>query len=144
MDSDLHAEEVPPPELFRPFKGRKFYRKRAAEQVDEDDDVDAPIAPVAASEPMTVDELISQCGQDSSMTPQLSVQEILRQRKAAQRRKAGIEFTNHNAASPAPDTSSELVRRDDTEDEIPEDIKSVISRFAPQTGQVTDETDKHM
>ena len=72
----------------------------------------------------------------------LSVAEILRQRKAAVRRKGGIEFTSsHTPVSTAPQISDALVVK---EDDIPAEIKSVIERFAPQTGQVSDVADKHM
>ena len=78
--------------------------------------------------------------------PDLSVAEILRLRKTLQRRKGGIEFTNTAlplSSSPSvPHMSTALVERED--DGISPDIQSVISRFAPQTGQVSEETDKHM
>ena len=97
---------------------------------------------------MTVDELISNHGhltktQDQKMDEEpLSVAEILRQRKAALRRKGGIEFANNHAStSNTPQAGDALVVK---EDDTPADIKSVIERFAPQTGQITDVADKHM
>ena len=140
----------PAPELFRPSKRRKFYRKRT--EADPEDGEDAASTPPAARaailspEPMTVDELIelgSTTPLQHSDGPQLAIQDILRQRKAAQRRKGGIEFTNRSTTSPAPEASNALVTKD-AEDDIPADIRDVTSRFAPQTGQVTDDTDKHM
>ena len=142
----------PVPELFRHFKRRKVFRKKGVAEADEED-ASATIChspPAAPPEPMTVDELIAQGADDSSGTlrpleeSQPSIQEIIRRRRAAQRRKAGIEFSNHASVFLEPPSSKEIVRRHDPEDDIPEDIKSVISRFAPQTGQVTDETNKHM
>lgn len=97
---------------------------------------------------MTVDELITHQGRFSESQDQkseeesLPVAEILRQRKAALRRTGGIEFTNsHASASNRPQTSDALIVK---EDDTPADIKSVIERFAPQTGQVSDVADKHM
>ncbi len=143
----------PVPELFRHSKRRKVYRKKDVAEVDEDEEATATSChspPATAPEPMTVDELIAQ-GADHSSGPlpplqqsELSVQEIIRRRRAAHRRKAGIEFNNHTSVYSEPAHSNEVARIGDIEDEVPEDIKSVISRFAPQTGQVTDETNKHM
>ena len=100
------------------------------------------------TEPMTVDELIAREGdipapqEQSEEERQLSITDILRQRKAAQRRKGGIEFTNLNTSNTTtPQPSDALIEKDD---DIPADIKSVIERFAPQTGQITETTDKHM
>lgn len=146
--------ETDPPvtELFRPIKRRKFVRRKADPEADEDESTKDAIAPVAAPEPATIDELISQGGDSIPSIPtipqevKLSVQDLIRQRKVAQRRKAGIEFSNHHAASPAPQNAQQLITKEEVEEEeeVPEDIKSVVSRFAPQTGQVTDDTDKHM
>lgn len=97
---------------------------------------------------MTVDELISHHGHLTATQDQktdeepLSVAEILRQRKTALRRKGGIEFTNsHTSAPSTPQASDALILK---EDDTPADIKLVIERFAPQTGQVSDLADKHM
>lgn len=134
-------------DLFRPSKRRRFYRKRT----DAEDEA-LPTLSSALSLPqsnsMTVDELISHHAHlthtpDQEMDEEpLSVAEILRQRKAAVRRKGGIEFTNsHTPVSTAPQSSDALVVK---EDDTPAEIKSVIERFAPQTGQVSDVADKHM
>lgn len=142
--------EPPASELFRPAKRRKYLRRKTDAEADEDETVTDAIALVTAPEPMTVDELISH-GADGSPSVheapedvKLSVQDLIRQRKAVQRRKGGIEFTNHSAPSPAPETNGQLIAKEDVEEEVPEDIRNVISRFAPQTGQVTDDNDKHM
>ena len=143
--------EASAPELFRPSKRRKFYRRKIEAEAEDDEAASAPPnAPAPAPEPMTVDELISHGGDGSSTAQEASgeakrsINDIIRQRKAIQRRKGGIEFTNHDAAHPSPETSNQLVRKEDVEDEISEDIRNVISRFAPQTGQITEDTDKHM
>ncbi|CAD6568375.1 MAG: hypothetical protein ASARMPRED_001692 [Alectoria sarmentosa] len=129
-------------DLFRPSKRRKFYRKRT--------DAENEGSPAISSPPesMTVDELISHEGRltqppdQKSDEESLPVAEILRQRKAALRRTGGIEFTNSYAsASNRPQTNDALIVK---EDDTPADIKSVIERFAPQTGQVSDVVDKHM
>ena len=130
-------------DLFRPSKRQKFYRKRT-----DAEDEDLPSVPSGPLPSVTVDELISHHArltdnQDQKLDDKpLSVAEILRQRKAVLRRKGGIEFTNsHASASTPPQTSDALVVK---EDDTPAEIKSVIERFAPQTGQVSDVADKHM
>lgn len=97
---------------------------------------------------MTVDELISHHAHLTDTQhfktdeEPLSVAEILRHRKAALRRKGGIEFTNSlSSISTTPQTSDALAVK---EDDTLADIRSVIERFAPQTGQVSDVADKHM
>ncbi len=147
MDSDTQNDGQNSADLFRPAKRRKSYRKRT--------DLEEEEAPKAEShrsvpppEPMTVDELIGRNGHNPQPQEKaeeeaaLSIAEILRHRKATARRRGGIEFTNNNPSnSTTPQPSDALIER---EDQTPADIKSVIERFAPQTGQVTDTTDKHM
>ena len=137
-------------DLFRPSKRRKFYRKRTDAEDEGPPNVSSapPPPPPPPPESMTVEELIFHHGhftesQDEKTAEEpLSVAEILRQRKAALRRKGGIEFTNSHTSMPTtPQTSNALVVK---EDDTPADIKSVIQRFAPQTGQVSDVADKHM
>lgn len=147
MDTDMQAEGQNSSDLSRPAKRRKFYRKRN----DSDDEIPPKAADSFAPppEPMTVDELIAREGdipapsEEAEEDRQLSIADILRQRKAAQRRKGGIEFTNlNNSYATTPQPSDALVPK---EDEIPADIKSIIERFAPQTGHITETTtDKHM
>ena len=78
-------------------------------------------------------------GEDS----QFSAAQILRQLKAVPKRRGGIEFTiptvNARTDSPEPEDSDHLKDKD----AITQDIKTVVDRFAPQTGQVAD-VDKHM
>lgn len=146
MESSPRIEDENSSDLFRPSKRRKFYRKRT-----DGEDQASPALPFAKPPPpasMTVDELITHHAhltetQDHNTDEEpLSVAEILRQRKAALRRKGGIEFTNsHASTSSIPQTGDALIVK---EDDTPADIKSVIERFAPQTGQVSDVADKHM
>lgn len=147
---------TPSMDLFRPSKRKKIYRKRADADEDADaDDVDIPshastIAAVPPPEPAAVDEPIADMSSPhipSSEQDPPSIQDILRQRKAAQRRKAGIEFTNtstnilgHQSASTA------LIKSDKEagEDSVSLEIERLVSRFAPQTGHVAEANDKHM
>ena len=128
-------------ELFRPSKRRKFYRKR----VDADEDLPGSISPNVNSLEDVREQVasVSPSVADVADEPGISVAEILRQRKVAQRKRVGVEFTSTiPSGSDESQYSNALVQRD--EDDIPSDIKSVISRFSPQTGQITEETDKHM
>lgn len=149
MESSPHVEGKKSSQTSRPSKRRKFYRKRTdAEDEGSPTLSSPPLPPPPPPESMTVDELISHHGHLTEIQDQktdeepLSVAEILRQRKNALRRKGGIEFTNsHTSASTTPQTRDALVLK---EDDTPVDIKLVIERFAPQTGQVSDVADKHM
>lgn len=83
---------------------------------------------------------------EEGMTPggaQLPVSEILRLRRLAQRKRAGIEFTN---ATSTPEGGNVEARPGDevldNEDSFGK-ILTVVDRFAPQTGQVAN-VDKHM
>ena len=149
MQSHPHSQDEGSSELSRPSKRRKFYRKRT----DPEDEDEAPTTTSSAPpspHSMTLDQLISHHAhltdtetqhQEKEDEPS-SIAEILRQRKATSRRKGGIEFTNaHASTSSTPQTSDALVAK---EHEIPADIKAVIERFAPQTGQLSDVADKHM
>ena len=144
MQSNPPSEAENSSDLFRPSKRRRFYRKRT----DAEDDTLPTVSSPPHPESMTVDELISHHGRLVDTPDQkideksASVAEILRHRKAALRRKGGIEFNNsYTYTSATPQTTDALeVKGDDT----PADIKLVIDRFAPQTGQVSAITDKHM
>lgn len=130
------------------FKRRKCYRKRAEiESLASGDDIKSESNEEEAK-PLTLDELIIHHGLDHNMTvededSQFSAAQILRQLKAVPKRRGGIEFTiptvNARTDSPEPEDSDNLKDKDATT----EDIKTVVDRFAPQTGQVAD-VDKHM
>lgn len=148
MVSDMQEPDRISTDFSRPAKRRKFYRKRT-----DNEDNEAPDAPASLSVPIpapqTVDELIHQNGHNAKgPTPSegeapLSVADLIRQRKAIQRRRGGIEFTNLDLTTSTrdiPHPKDVPIEKDDT----PADIKSVIGRFAPQTGQVSEATDKHM
>lgn len=146
----MHTDEAAVSDLFRPSKRRQFYRKRT----ETDDENLAPASPLAQSvspapaapaPSMKEPEYAAPSSIHSNDGPPFSVADILRQRKAVQRKKGGVEFTSSASSSSAPpQVSSALITKEEAEDGIPTDIKSVISRFAPQTGQVSEETDKHM
>ena len=137
------------PETSRPAKRRKFYRKRANSDDEESNEVSRPShspshpSPAQALEDPT-DDVASPPPTEADDQSTVSVADLLRLRKAAQRRRGGVEFTSAASnASPAPQSSNALVEFEEQQD-VPENIKAVISRFAPQTGQVTEEADKHM
>ena len=140
-------------EISRPIKRRKFYRKRVGSG-SEDDTASIPAEPLAASttarpDLLTIDELVSQNAETAGLdddqaeatTP--SMAEILRQRKAAQRRRGGIAFTNTSitteSLTTAPNSRNEILEDGDSLDKI----MTVVDRFKPQTGLVAD-VDKHM
>ncbi|KAL8719393.1 MAG: hypothetical protein Q9225_003598 [Loekoesia sp. 1 TL-2023] len=149
MDNDMLHEERLVDEVSRPFKRRKFYRKR----VNYSDDEEAGSAEPSSSNkipyiPTTKSPQVPSASQsdDDGMTHdgvQLPVSEILRRRRLAQKRRAGIEFSN---ATPVPEGGNVEVRPGDevldNEDSFGK-ILTVVDRFAPQTGQVAD-VDKHM
>ncbi|KAL8984262.1 MAG: hypothetical protein Q9205_001729 [Flavoplaca limonia] len=140
--------------LARPFKRRKFHRKRP----DSPQSDHAPLAETLCSSnstpdlpsidntpcepppPPSLEALDDENGDNCSS---LSVAEILRRRRTAQRKRAGIEFTNATAVpeSGAAETvdGNGLLDKEASLDKI----LSVVDRFAPQTGQVAD-VDKHI
>lgn len=136
---------------IRPSKRRKFYRKRG--EADDPATIDeinsATNKNNDAARPLVVESLVPHHGQDQDVEEQareensrLPAAQILRQRKAAQRRRGGIEFTNASntrISAAAPENNDALTEKDDSMQEI----KTVVDRFAPQTGQIAD-VDKHM
>ncbi len=150
MSSELSPTEISSELSFRPTKRRKFYRKRADTNDDENTFAPSPGENTAPPpELLTVEELIAQNGhiptaeahteEEEEEETALSIAEILRQRKAAQRRKGGIDFSTTNTAAILPPPNDALIVK---EDPI-EQLTAVVDRFAPQTGQVAD-VDKHM
>lgn len=149
MELPIQMDITPSGPSLRPFKRRKCYRKRAEiESPASGDDIKSESNEEEAK-PLTLDELITRHGLDHNMTvedgedSQFSAAQILRQLKAVPKRRGGIEFTiptvNARTDSPEPEDSDHLKDKDATT----QDIKTVVDRFAPQTGQVAD-VDKHM
>lgn len=151
MDIPAQIDLTPADINIRPFKRRKFYRKRG------DGDETPTINDINSetnknndiARPLTIEGPIFHHGNYQHVVEQglekdsrLPAAQILRQRKAAQRRRGGIEFTNTSntrISAAAPQDNDALIEKDDTTQEI----KTVVDRFAPQTGQVAD-VDKHM
>lgn len=136
-------------EGFRPAKRRKSYRRRH-----DDYEGDKQSGPELSPErlttvPLSIDELVHSHGaasEDTEMPAEgeaLPISEILRLRRATQRRRGGIEFTNAGNTSkevaPVSQTNNALLENDDAV----ADVDTPVNRFAPQTGQVAD-VDKHM
>ena len=133
-----------------PFKKRKFYRKRA-ELEDEVSDIakaTESLSSPSPSELLTLDEMIVRHSNGVSkpsrdQAGELSVAELLRHRRALQRRKGGIGFANVGVATsmapPAPQSSNLATEEEGTTSKF----VTVADRFAPQTGQVAD-VDQHM
>lgn len=143
-DTDKSIDEV-----SRPFKRRKFYRRRADLS---NHDIGSSGSPSARECVLPNDAVADEPGavlhplgveQARNEESHPTVAELLLRRKAAQRRKGGIEFTNN---APATDRSAEEARPGEealeNEDSF-DKILTVVDRFAPQTGQVAD-VDKHM
>ena len=141
--------------LARPFKRRKFHRKRpdspqsdhaalAETLCSSNSTPDLPSIDNTSCEPPPPHSLEAlDDDNNGDHRPSLSVAEILRRRRTAQRKRAGIEFTN---ATAVPDSGvAEAVDGNgllDKEASL-DKILNVVDRFAPQTGQVAD-VDKHM
>ncbi|KAI4166725.1 MAG: hypothetical protein LQ343_007814 [Gyalolechia ehrenbergii] len=149
MENDTSPSEPTVGEPSRPFKRRKFYRKRVDHSPA--NGAGSAEAPSSSSVPHldTLDDPLTPSSSHSDGEAQMShdvslpVSEILRRRRAAQRRRAGIEFSN--ATSVPKGGAAETRVGDevlDNEDSFGK-ILTVVDRFAPQTGQVVD-VDKHM
>ena len=150
MDIPAQSDPSSPDFNIHPLKRQKFYRKRAGDEnpatidnIGFETNQDNNIAGL-----LTVEGLTSHHGQVQDIEEQeqedsrLPAAQILRQRKVAQRRRGGIEFSNASntrVSTAAPEKGDALVEKEDTVQEI----KTVVDRFAPQTGQVAD-VDKHM
>lgn len=144
MDDDVADSNTSIDESFRPFKRRNFFRKRVefGSDAEEDSTTKSNVQIDSTSEqplPPFVD------GKEhADVEAQVSVAELLRRRRAAQKRRAGIEFSN---STPVGESSNTIMSG--TGDEILDNeeslhkILTVVDRFAPQTGQVAD-VDKHM
>lgn len=145
-ESDRHSIPTDSADTTRPAKRRKFYRKRFEDDEPENSATAASETPPSIS--LTLDELVIAQGilpdrglqKDTSAS---SIADIIRQRKAAQRKRAGIEFTNSTTASKSSPIATSLSKALIGIDEVAADLEAVVNRFAPQTGQVAD-VDKHM
>lgn len=149
MELPTQMDTTPSDPSLPSFKRPKYYRKRAEiETPPPGDDAKSDSNEVEAK-PLTLDELILHHRLDHNMTvegdeySQFSAAQIMRQLKAVPKRRGGIEFTiptvNARTDSPEPEDGDQLKDKDATA----QDIKTVVDRFAPQTGQVAD-VDKHM
>ncbi|KAL8683517.1 MAG: hypothetical protein Q9186_000557 [Xanthomendoza sp. 1 TL-2023] len=144
MDHDATGTEEPVHEVSRPFKRRKFYRKRA-DTTESDEAYPGTSIPniPPADGGLDKDAEYTYHADDADDTSPLPVAEILRRRRAAQRKRTGIEFGKSTALPESSTTGvsigGDLLDREDSLDKI----LTVVDRFAPQTGQVAD-VDKHM
>lgn len=139
--TDLDDETNTP--LFRAAKRRKISRKR---QEDEEAESLVPAEPTGPHSPSQTREA------PESHPPRaqrehdgvLSVSEVLRRRKLGKPRRAGIEFSNihqaHHGTSSIPQTPDAAAAANETRSVV--DIAA--TRFAPQTGEVAEVTNKHM
>ncbi|MCJ1281794.1 hypothetical protein MMC26_001117 [Xylographa opegraphella] len=145
-DLEVPNQSTNPDDGNRPAKRRKFYRRRA--ESEQEDPAPAPLNTLPQQPALTLDELITSEGvapepSSPDTDPQHSVAEILRRRKAAQRKRAGIEFSNSSNAAPY-HAASQFSSASTTAESIPSAIDAVINRFTPQTGHVVDVDNKHM
>ncbi|KAL9014403.1 MAG: hypothetical protein Q9173_000951 [Seirophora scorigena] len=149
MDHSTAPEDNLLEETARPFKRRRFYRKRLDSPSSESGSAAFPATSNTITSSYTAPEQrartssLSDAEQHLTGHPQLTVAEILKHRKAAQRRRGGIEFTNStHVGESSVDTAARADQLLDNEDSLGK-ILTVVDRFAPQTGQVAD-VDKHM
>jgi hypothetical protein len=125
MDTQVEAnQEV----LFRPFKRRKFQRRRP-------DDTDSQ-----QESPASNDASVTQDPQSDVETVQTA--DALRLRRLQRSRKGGIEFsaTSRPTAGQASKTSLPTTTAEDTEGDR---LRAMCDRFTAHTGQTVD-VDKHM
>lgn len=144
MDEDTQSGAGDSSNDLRPFKRRKFYRKRT-EAGGVNSDIE-PVLPTAQSNQphLTVGNTPKSADVDAQpVSVPSSVGEILRQRKALQRRRGGIEFkkTGNALTNEISDPCSGSPSLE-SDKGIKKPI-SVVDRFAPQTGQVAN-VDQHM
>ncbi|KAI9846876.1 MAG: hypothetical protein M1837_003488 [Sclerophora amabilis] len=156
---EAQSEAISTELLFRPSKRQKSYRQRAGESQDDDD---GPVARDTAPEVLTSvlpgarrQDVEERDGEAETEAAGFSMADILRMRKLARTRKAGIEFTNKGSNSHAQRSQVDgtiqtlsmadaIEREVDKDTESPEALATVANRFAPQTGQVSTDVNKHM
>ncbi|KAL2841198.1 hepatocellular carcinoma-associated antigen 59-domain-containing protein [Aspergillus pseudodeflectus] len=114
--------------LFRPFKRRKFQRRRP------DDTESQPESPASNDAPVTQD--------PQSDVETIQTADALRLRRLQRSRKGGIEFsaTSRPTAGQANKTSLPTAIAEDTEGDR---LRAMCDRFTAHTGQTVD-VDKHM
>lgn len=135
--------------VFRVAKRRKVMLRRQDAREDEF----APATADVAASPSPMGTLDS--GRESSASilqrieasdRDVSVAELLRRRKQGKARRAGIEFTSDSGQQRANAEAMVTEPQDSgaTSKKKHSAIEVAANRFAPQTGQVVDELDKHM
>ena len=135
-------------QVFRAAKRRKHYRRR-----NDGDEERVPSGPeLGLPQPSEAPQLGSSNGDTPNLfdhqaslvvLEDISLAELLRQRRLLQRRKGGIEFTNRGEPGEQQMALVESRGKPTEQDELVHEIEKVVNRFAPQTGQVAD-VDKHM
>ena len=147
MEHGQTNEGVTADDGFRPFKRRRVYRKR--EDDDEASGEGSPSKRSRLNSAYQVDETPSQLSDRSDDEiirggqAELPIAEIIKRRKAAQRRRGGIEFSNAAPVAESSDAPTKIATEVLDNEESLDKILTVVDRFAPQTGQVAD-VDKHM
>ena len=123
------------------------WRSRKRKDTDSSDDEDATPRPISNGhdiEPPTTTINTALNLSSEYRTPALSIQDVLRQRKALPRRRAGIEFTTDTTETPNNSRSLREQLGREEHDAAASEIERLIARFAPQTGHVAEANDKHM
>ena len=141
--SDQQEANHPLELAARPAKRRKFYRQPIEDENDPKglDIADGtPLEHPYVDTPGTTNGPSSDDGVLALEDSHLSIAEILRRRKAAQKRRGGIEFSN---ASRERENTTHLANDKHSSSIKSAIINEAVDRFAPQTGQVAD-VDKHM
>ena len=119
---------------FRPSKRRKVFRRREAS---------ATPPPASSTDHAHLEHPPEDAATEISILHEPSVTEIMRQRKAIQRLKGGgIGFSANKSAIDTADLECEGTPNTTTQRTM--EVRTVASRFAPQTGQVKEVMDKHM
>ena len=150
MDSTPATEQAI---LFRPSKKRKIYRQRGDDDEDPQNNAVSAAAPPAAQ---SLDELIASGSNENSLLAgevegaTVSMAEILRLRRFKEKRSGGVKFRAANGAIGLHEEEKGLVvrQKEEGDEEVKEGANEgglgVVRRFAPQTGMVTGDVDRHM
>lgn len=143
----LPPEPTPSERLFRANKRRKIFRRR-----EESLEPETPEPVIYASPPVTgPDGSNASINRDSSSLAkdapihQLSVLDIVRQRRPVRGRKGGLEFTREGLAQDRlKDGVAGAVQALTTMEDKLDVLEAVRGRFAPQTGAVAETGNQHM